>query len=464
VTSPPGLSGERLPPSGGRRNPAGIGDQQLTTTSFGQTSEALFRSPIAASVAGRESGRGEGLPPGVEKASRRIRLRLPALSGSPVASAAEEEGERTKGSQWHDTATACRRGGGPRAFGCGLRLAEGRAPVWHRRAGARHVWTLKRRQSPWKDRVAGRWQRRLVTTDSSAEQSLVVGCFVRFRRARTSAHLGGCGRSAKGTSGFGPGTERGPSGLCEAFPRAVTGQKASSRESLTVSGGVGASAPALARRFRVEGSGASAHGTEACSMTWGSASADRSFIVSGSLLRTPVTRPHRQGHPITGTRRAALFGAPGGVARRDPPGGTAPSTGRDSRHSSECRAARNAGPRLAELFGAPRDGLTGTGNQGLFGASGTPPHRDREHRALRSTEPPISPGTRTLWMNGFQGLESDLFGGHAPVSPGCLPARPSGRGRPMAGAGTRGCTPLTSVGGGRHGRTGFGRLQRRAGR
>lgn len=44
--------------------------------------------------------------------------------------------------------------------------------------------------------MAGRWQRRLVTTDSSAEQSLEVGCSVRFRRARTSAHLGGCGRCA----------------------------------------------------------------------------------------------------------------------------------------------------------------------------------------------------------------------------------------------------------------------------
>jgi hypothetical protein len=58
------------------------------------------------------------------------------------------------------------------------------------------MWTLEGKQSPWKDRVAGRWKRRLVTTDSSAEQSLEVGCFVRFRRAPTPAHFGGCRRNA----------------------------------------------------------------------------------------------------------------------------------------------------------------------------------------------------------------------------------------------------------------------------
>jgi len=416
VTSPAGLSGERLPPSGGRRNPAGIEDKRVTTTSFGQTSEALFRSPIAASVAGRESGRGEGLPPGVEKASRRTRLRLPALSGSPVASAAEEEGERTKGSQRHDIAAACRRGGRPRAFGSGLRLAEGRAPVRHRRAGARRVWTLKRRQSPWKDRVAGRWQRRLVTTDSSAEQSLVVGCFVRFRRARTSAHLGGCRRSATGTSGFGPGTERRPSGSCEAFPRAVTGASQSSWESdrqrrrRRFGTGIGKAVS----RGRVGRLGAR-HGSvlDDVGVRFGGSELHR-IGISSSHTRHP---PSQAGN--TGKRRTALFGAPYGVARRDPPGGMAPSTGRGTRHSSECRAARNAGTRLAALLGAPRDGLTGTGNQGLFGArgtpphgtgnqglfgaSGTPPHRDREHRAPRSTAPPISTEARILWMNGFQG-------------------------------------------------------------
>ena len=83
---------------------------------------------------------------------------------------------------------------GTREAGFGLCLRG--SPVWHRRVGTEVVWTLKGKQSPWKDRVAGRWQRRLVTTDSSAEQSLEVGCFVRFRRARTSAHLGECRRSA----------------------------------------------------------------------------------------------------------------------------------------------------------------------------------------------------------------------------------------------------------------------------
>lgn len=97
----------------------------------------------------------------------------------------------------------------------GFGLSEGRFPVRHRRDGAESVWTLKKKQSPWKDRVTGRWQRRFVTTDSSAEQSLEVGCFVRFRRALTSAHFGECRRSAKKTPGFGLGPKRRPSGTCE---------------------------------------------------------------------------------------------------------------------------------------------------------------------------------------------------------------------------------------------------------
>jgi hypothetical protein len=57
---------------------------------------------------------------------------------------------------------------------------------------------LEGKQSPWKDRAVRCWQRRRIATDSSAEQSLVVGCFVRFRRARLSARFGGRGQRAAG--------------------------------------------------------------------------------------------------------------------------------------------------------------------------------------------------------------------------------------------------------------------------
>lgn len=91
---------------------------------------------------------------------------------------------------------------GTRRTGFGPRI-EG-SPAWHRRTGTEGARTLERKPSPWKDRVAGRWQRRLVTTDSSAEQRLEVGCFVRLRRAQPSAHLGGCRRSATENPWFRP--------------------------------------------------------------------------------------------------------------------------------------------------------------------------------------------------------------------------------------------------------------------
>jgi hypothetical protein len=48
---------------------------------------------------------------------------------------------------------------------------------------------LEEEQSPWKDRVSRRWQRRCGTTDSSAEQRLEVGCTARFERAQSPASL-----------------------------------------------------------------------------------------------------------------------------------------------------------------------------------------------------------------------------------------------------------------------------------
>lgn len=128
-------------------------------------------------------------------------------------------GERTKGFQWFDTGTVTRHGGGLECVEESFGSSEGHSPVRHRRVGAKRVWTLERKLSPWKDRVAGRWQRRLVTTDSSAEQSLEVGCFVRFGRALTSAHFGECGRSAMETPSLGWGLEQHPSGCGESVLR-----------------------------------------------------------------------------------------------------------------------------------------------------------------------------------------------------------------------------------------------------
>jgi len=109
--------------------------------------------------------------------------------------------------------------------------------------------------------------------------------------------------------------------------------------------------------------GASAPDPALCSMTWGSASADRSIIASKPLLRTPVPRPTGQDTrpPGQGRRRAS--------AHREPR-----STGYGRPRSSEPGAHGLTGARQTELFGAPR----------------ARPHRDREPGALRSTRPPTS--------------------------------------------------------------------------
>jgi hypothetical protein len=57
--------------------------------------------------------------------------------------------------------------------------------LWHRRDGAFRTGPWRGPLSPWKKRAACRWQRRCDATDSSAEQSLEVGCFAGFRRARS---------------------------------------------------------------------------------------------------------------------------------------------------------------------------------------------------------------------------------------------------------------------------------------
>jgi hypothetical protein len=110
------------------------------------------------------------------------------------------------------------------------------SPDWHRRDGTESVRTLKGRQSPWKDRVTGGWQRQLVTTDSSAEQRLVVGCFARFRRTQTSAATSvGAGAAQRGHRGFGSGRESSAFGQPTGAVSGVTrgGKSAFTRGSIT---------------------------------------------------------------------------------------------------------------------------------------------------------------------------------------------------------------------------------------
>jgi hypothetical protein len=256
------------------------------------------------------------------------------------------------------------------------------------------VRILKGKQSPWKERVAGRWQRRLVTTDSSAEQSLEVGCSVRFRRAQTSAHFGGCRRSAMGNPRF---RLRAPGGSLRAVDRdlssATRGGKPAPVGGSIASGGVSASALASSGQFHATTPEASASDCVVCSMTWGSASADRSIIASTPLPRTPVTPPERAGtlgHPGQGTRRFfkhralgpryQVSGALRSIARPVPsgtssdllggPGGVPSGYGR--RSSSEPREPTSLESGDQHPSGRWKAHSTGTGNSELFGAPVSP--------------------------------------------------------------------------------------------
>jgi hypothetical protein len=210
VESPAGLTSGKQSPSGGRRNEAGIADQRTTTRPPDRLrTHCSGHQARLRPQAGAGERRG-GSAPALKRRRNGTRLRPPTPSVPPAASAAGGQSEPTEGFSRPDTTTACRRGGRSRALGSRASARQKGAlgmasPGW---GGASA--TLKEEQSPWKDRVTGRWQRRLVTTDSSAEQSLEVGCSVRFRRAQTPAHFGECGRSVKESRGFGRG------------PRAVT--------------------------------------------------------------------------------------------------------------------------------------------------------------------------------------------------------------------------------------------------
>lgn len=126
--------------------------------------------------------------------------------------------------------------------------------------------------------------------------------------------------------------------------------------------------------------------------------------------------------PINGVRHAALFGVSGGASRG--------VTARDAPRSDAGRPHGTGNPALFGVWSPPPHG---TGNPELFGASSPPPHG-----ILDSSDD---------WMSS--GLETGLLGGTAPLPSGRQDARPSGRGREAAGAGTTGCTSRTSVCGGR---------------
>jgi len=148
-----------------------------------------------------------------------------------------------------------------------------------------------------------------------------------------------------------PEPRRRPSGHRQGFV-AIVGGRACPWRRLDCPPGVGASAPAPRWQCHVATSGASAPARAVCSVTWGSASADRSITALKPLPRTPVPRPTGQGSR--------------------PPG-------RSRRRSSEHRPPRSTGARRTALFGAPR----------------ARPHRDREPGALRSIGPPTPPGQGT---------------------------------------------------------------------
>ena len=140
--------------------------------------------------------------------------------------------------------------------------------------------------------------------------------------------------------------------------------------------------------------GASAPDSAVCSMTWGSASADRSIIALQPLLRTPVPRPTRQGtrppgHSrrrssehrelcSTGTRSGDLFGGRKARFHRGTATGTlrsaarTTSPGQGTRRSSEQRAPHSTGARQPALFGAPRARPHRNREPDLFG--GAAPH------------------------------------------------------------------------------------------
>jgi hypothetical protein len=109
-----------------------------------------------------------------------------------MASATARGGEPLEGFCRPDAVAACcdgeRDGDARSGFGSDERF---------RRSGIvgveRSSMDLEGEQSPWKERVSRRWQRRCGTTDSSAEQGLEASCVARFDRVQCRHRFGGVG-------------------------------------------------------------------------------------------------------------------------------------------------------------------------------------------------------------------------------------------------------------------------------
>jgi hypothetical protein len=165
----------------------GIADPLLPNLDFGQTPATPRRSRT------RFGGPGLGARFRVPDAPRkrcgaRIRLRPPAPDRHPRLGEAAG-GESPEGSQRSHNALgspSCRARPGPRSASALRGLSS---PAWLG-PGAKPEGALEGKQSPWKDRMSHRWQRRSDITDSSAEQSLGVGCFAFFRQVRPSRDFG----------------------------------------------------------------------------------------------------------------------------------------------------------------------------------------------------------------------------------------------------------------------------------
>jgi len=175
------------------------------------------------------------------------------------------------------------------------RVLQGRAPArlqgtlrfWHRRDGAKRTGPWRGTQSPWKKRASSLWQRRHDATDSSAEQSLEVGRFARFRRAPRHP-LRWDRRRARSVRSFGCGANSDP--LREArdgVSAATSGSESAPAVARLPTHVIVASASATLGDSHATTTGASAPARGVCSVMWGSASADRSIIASESLPRTP---------------------------------------------------------------------------------------------------------------------------------------------------------------------------------
>jgi hypothetical protein len=233
----------------------------------------------------------------------------------------------------------------------------------------------------------------------------------RFRPWNPSGRLRAAGRASSRSSGAEPAPDGGLIAHC----------------------GNGASAPAPRGWFHVATTGASAPDRAVCSVTWGSASADRSIIALKLLLRTPVPRPTGQGSRppgpgrrrssehralrSTGVRQSALFGAPSArphrgtatstlrrVVRTTSPGqGTGPlrRIGHLSQQGQGTRPLRRIGtPSRPGQSPRPRKQGTpapGARHPALFGAPSVRPRRSQADGALRSgaRSTPSGQGTRS---------------------------------------------------------------------